>query len=151
MPLAQNKGPICASQPCTVFLPHTHSCLCDHTYRVVDGFREQGRAVRETGQHELNQHEGEVDVESDIAKHVDLGILHVRGGRRGHSLGATCRGQGSRLQEARLSGCRPRDKLSCPATPPSPPQDNVREAEASQRGPCTRGGCPLRCEEAWPW
>lgn len=75
-------------------LSHTHSCLCDHTYRVVDGLREQGRAVGETGQHELNQHEGEVDVESDVAKQVDLGILHVRGGGGGHLLGATCGGRG---------------------------------------------------------
>lgn len=94
MPLAQNKGPIRAGRPCTVFLSHAHSGLCDHTYRVVDGFREEGRAVGETGQHELNQHEGDVDVESDVAKHVDLGVLHARGRGGGHLRGAACRGRG---------------------------------------------------------
>lgn len=131
-------------------LSHTHSCLCDHTYRIVDGLREQGRAVGETGQHELNQHEGEVDVESDVAKQVDLGILHERGGGGGHLLGATCGGRGEQAAGGPPLG-RPRDQPSCPGTPPSPPQDNVREAERRglDRAPGER--VPPRCEEAWPW
>ena len=66
--------------------PHAHMrvsvLICDHTYGVVDGFGEQGRAVREAGQHELDQHEAKVNVEGDIAKDINSGILHRRGRRR---------------------------------------------------------------------
>lgn len=66
--------------------PHAHTrvsaLICDHTYGVVDGFGEQGRAVRKAGQHELDQHEAKVNVEGDVAIDINLGILHRRGRRR---------------------------------------------------------------------
>ena len=74
--------------------PHAHTrvsaLICDHTYGVIDGFGEQGRAVRKAGQHELDQHEAKVNVEGDVAKDINLGILHRRGRRRrkGHFLEA---------------------------------------------------------------
>lgn len=80
------------------FHTHVHTHVSDHTYGVVDGFREQGRSVREAGQNELHQHEGKVNVESDIAKHVDFSILNVSRGREDHFLEAACRGRGSSLQ-----------------------------------------------------
>jgi len=66
--------------------PHAHMrvsvLICDHTYGVVDGFGEQGRAVGEAGQHELDQHKAKVNVEGDVAKDINSGILHRRGRRR---------------------------------------------------------------------
>lgn len=102
--------------------PHAHMrasvLICDHTYGVVDGFGEQGRAVGEAGQHELDQHEAEVNVEGGVAKDISLGILHRRGRRR--------RRTGHFLEAAAAAGL---------SSGLSPLQDNRRQVFTSWCGP----------------
>lgn len=97
---------------------HTYTHVSDHTYGVVDGFREQRWSVREAGQHELHQHERKVNVESDIAKHVDFSILNVS------------RGRGKRRSLSGSSLQRPGQRAADPGTR-SPALSHVPQQEKS--------------------